>query len=109
MSKPRVLILHTGGTLGMQLPEGTRLELGNEEHLARLTESVPELLQIADITLMAPWNQDSSDISPTHWQRLARTIVDVGGIGKPGQSQLRLDLGALREVSYALAVVVLFF
>jgi L-asparaginase len=68
----------------MQLPEGTRLELGGEEHLARLTESVPELLQIADITLMAPWNQDSSDISPNHWQRLARTVVEVGGVGQPG-------------------------
>ena len=25
MSRPSVLMIHTGGTLGMQLPEGTRL------------------------------------------------------------------------------------
>ena len=81
MSRPKVLIIHTGGTLGMQLPEGRRLELGEEEHLARLTERVPELSEMADIQLIAPWNNDSSDVGPDHWQALAELIVDKGGIG----------------------------
>ena len=81
MSRPRVLIIHTGGTLGMQLPEGRRLELGEEEHLARLTERVPELSEIAEIDLLAPWNQDSSDVGPEHWDALASLIVEQGGVG----------------------------
>ncbi len=81
MSRPRVLIIHTGGTLGMQLPEGRRLELGEEEHLARLTERVPELSEIAEIDLLAPWNQDSSDVGPEHWDALATLIVEQGGVG----------------------------
>ena len=84
MSRPKVLIIHTGGTLGMQLPEGTRLELGEEEHLARLTERVPELSEMADIDLIAPWNHDSSDVGSDHWQALADLIVNKGGIGTAG-------------------------
>ena len=84
MSRPSVLMIHTGGTLGMQLPEGTRLELGEEEHLARLTDRVPELSEMADIDLIAPWNHDSSDIGPDHWRALAELIVTQGGLGRPG-------------------------
>ncbi len=81
MQRPRVLIIHTGGTLGMQLPEGTRLELGEDEHLARLIDRVPELSEIADISLLAPWNMDSSDVGPKHWQALAKIVVEQGGVG----------------------------
>jgi L-asparaginase len=66
----------------MQMPEGKRLLLGEDEHLARLMERVPELSEIADITLLAPWNRDSSDVAPDHWKALAELVVDKGGIGK---------------------------
>ncbi len=82
--RKRVLLLHTGGTLGMALPEDRRLDLGPAEHLDRLLSRVPELREIADIELIAPWNLDSSDVGPQQWQALANLIVDRGGVGKPG-------------------------
>jgi L-asparaginase len=78
----RVLIIHTGGTLGMQSPDRTRLDLGDDGHLQRLIERVPELAEIADIDLVAPWNLDSSDIGPDEWVRLAEMMVRQGGVGE---------------------------
>lgn len=81
--KKRVLIVHTGGTLGMTLPERTRLTLASAGYLERLLTRVPDLEEIADITLISPWNMDSSDIGPLHWQELANLIADKAGLGKP--------------------------
>jgi L-asparaginase len=80
--RTRVLIIHTGGTLGMQSPDKSRLSLGDDGHLQRLIERVPELAEIADIDLIAPWNLDSSDIGPAEWARLAEMIVRQGGVGE---------------------------
>jgi len=82
---PRVLIVHTGGTLGMALPERRRLDLAPAEHLERLLARVPELSEIAEIDLVAPWNVDSSDVGPRQWQELAQLLTDRGGIGKPAR------------------------
>lgn len=65
----RVLILHTGGTLGMT---GTPLEPG--AFASRLTERVPELTQIAELESQTVTNLDSSDIHPGHWTELAKII-----------------------------------
>jgi len=59
----------------MALPEGRRLDLGPRDHLQRLLARVPELCEIADIDLVAPWNLDSSDVGPAHWQQLADAIA----------------------------------
>jgi L-asparaginase len=83
MTRRRVLVLHTGGTLGMTVPDHRRLDLAPEAHLQRLLARVPELNELADIELVAPWNLDSSDITPAHWQALARLIVDRTGMGQP--------------------------
>lgn len=78
----RVLVVHTGGTLGMAVPDNRRLDLAPEAHLQRLLARVPELREIADIDLVAPWNLDSSDVGTEHWQRLANLIVDRVGLGR---------------------------
>ncbi len=81
----RVLVIHTGGTLGMAVPDHRRLDLAPEAHLQRLLARVPELNEIADIELVAPWNLDSSDVTPEHWQALAQMVVDRAGIGRAGE------------------------
>ena len=81
MKKKSVLIIHTGGTLGMGEPELRRLDLEPAVHLQRLLERVPELSEIADCDLVAPWNLDSSDVGPEHWQQLARAVVEHGRNG----------------------------
>ena len=81
--KKRVLMVPTGGTLGMSLPERTRRTLASPDYLQRLLTRVPDLQEIADITLISPWNMDSSDIGPIHWQKLANLITEKAGLEKP--------------------------
>jgi len=66
----RVLILHTGGTLGMK---GTPLEPAT--YAAGIQEAVPELAQIAKIESRIVCNVDSSDVGPEIWTKLATEIA----------------------------------
>lgn len=66
----RVLIIHTGGTLGMT---GTPLEPG--AYANALTERLPELPKIAEIDTQIPFNYDSSDLGPVHWNEIAEIIA----------------------------------
>lgn len=68
----RVLLLHTGGTLGMV---GSPLEPAVYGH--RLTETVPELSQLADLDIEIVCNLDSSDVGPPEWAALAQRIGDA--------------------------------
>lgn len=67
----RVLLLHTGGTLGMT---GSPLEPDAYSHA--LTESVPELTELAELETRIVFNLDSSDIGPPHWTALAEEVVE---------------------------------
>lgn len=69
---PKVLLLHTGGTLGMEGPGPLRP--GPFEDALR--KRVPELWEIADLDLEIFANVDSSDIDPSLWQGLARRIYE---------------------------------
>jgi L-asparaginase len=69
----RVLILHTGGTLGMQ-PREPDQALAPGEFGATVLEHVPELTRIADIDTRMLFNLDSSDLAPNHWMELARAM-----------------------------------
>ncbi len=74
--EPRVLIIYTGGTIGMvQNPLTETLEPLNFDHLA---QHVPELSQIKVAYTSVQFDQplDSSNINPTHWAMLAHIIVD---------------------------------
>ncbi len=71
MTVRRVLVVHTGGTLGMS---GTPLEPGLALH--RLLSDVPELNQLAKIESEVLCNLDSSDMNPGHWSSLARRIAE---------------------------------
>lgn len=69
-TKKRVLLLHTGGTLGM---EGTPLEPG--AYSQALTERVRELVEIATLETRIVANLDSSDVGPSVWTQLAEEIA----------------------------------
>ncbi|MDH3285507.1 MAG: asparaginase [Acidobacteriota bacterium] len=70
---PRVLILHTGGTLGMRPREPDRA-LAPDEIGATILEHVPELSRIATVETRVLFNIDSTDVGPTHWVELARAV-----------------------------------
>lgn len=68
--QPRtVLLIHTGGTLGMR---GAPLEPG--AYADRLTEAVPELGGLARLETRILCNLDSSDVGPEEWSRLALEV-----------------------------------
>ena len=74
--QPRILIIYTGGTIGMiEDPHTGSLKPFDFSHLM---ENVPKVemlgYQIDNIQFAPPI--DSSDMSPEHWQDIARSIAD---------------------------------
>ena len=70
-----VLILHTGGTLGMS---GTRpAPLSPDIYAQAILQRVPELGELADVETRILCNLDSSDIGPDEWAELAREIGEA--------------------------------
>jgi L-asparaginase len=67
----RVLLLHTGGTLGM-----TGEPLEPNAYSQALTDAVPELNELAEIDTEIVFNLDSSDIGPEHWTTLTDKIAE---------------------------------
>ena len=75
-SRPRILIIYTGGTIGMIENAETRaLEPFNFNHLI---ENVPKIklldIDIESVEFTDPI--DSSSMNPSHWQSIARVIED---------------------------------
>lgn len=69
---PDVLILHTGGTLGMR---GEPLQ--PDAFASELTTTVPELTELANLETRIAFNLDSSDVGPEHWSQLADEIYQA--------------------------------
>ncbi|MBP1628314.1 MAG: L-asparaginase [Holophagaceae bacterium] len=70
---PRILLIHTGGTLGMG-PSGEPSSLAPGPSLEGILDQVPELAQLADLRLEVPFNQDSATLEPDHILTLASLI-----------------------------------
>ena len=73
MGLPRILLLHTGGTLGMT-PQGSPTGLAPGPFLEGLLERVPELRDLADFDLEVPFNQDSATCEPAQILDLAALV-----------------------------------
>ncbi|PTL78684.1 asparaginase [Vitiosangium sp. GDMCC 1.1324] len=69
---PRILLLHTGGTLGMA--GGRPSALRPAAFFKTLKSRCPELFQLADIELELFCNVDSSEMQPELWSRLASRL-----------------------------------
>ncbi len=78
---PKVLLLHTGGTLGMA--GGRPSALRPAAFFRTLAQRVPELFRLADIELELFSNLDSSEMQPELWSRMAthlyRRLPDFDG------------------------------
>jgi L-asparaginase len=75
-AKPEILIVYTGGTIGMiNDPKTGQLKSFNFDHIY---QHVPELerLQIKLHTKSFETPIDSSDMNPTFWKDIAQTIFD---------------------------------
>lgn len=74
--RPKLLIIYTGGTIGMiENPDTGALEPFNFEHLL---DNVPKL-RLLDLDLESVEFEnpiDSSSMNPEHWQEIARVIED---------------------------------
>ena len=70
---PRVLILYTGGTFGME-PRLSLPELSVESLRGRLQARVPELAQLASCDIEIVLNRDSAHVGPDEWLLLARRV-----------------------------------
>ncbi|KAI0562797.1 Glutaminase/Asparaginase [Gracilaria domingensis] len=72
---PRVLIIHCGGTFGMQQSTTqTSTTLKPAAFLADLQEAFPELNEIARLDVSTPMNLDSTRMGPDHWIRIAKLL-----------------------------------
>jgi L-asparaginase len=78
---PRILLLHTGGTLGMA--GGRPSALRPAAFFKTLKARAPELFQLAEIELELFSNLDSSEMQPELWSRMAshlhRRLLDFDG------------------------------
>lgn len=74
----RVLLVHTGGTLGMA-PTGSPVSLSPGPSVARLLEQVPELAQLAELRLSVAFNRDSATLEPEDILGLARLVREQAG------------------------------
>jgi len=88
---PRILLIHTGGTLGMDptasytmdqdevtLEEGTggvyKQGLVPSQVLADLRHFVPELQSFGNLDVVVPFNRDSCRVGPKEWVKLAKLL-----------------------------------
>ena len=73
----RILILHTGGTITMQLHESKKVECSDEDsfNLDFFDEQVPGLQEIADVQSRTLFLEDSSNMTPPMWVQLAEAIA----------------------------------
>ena len=69
----RVLILHTGGTLGMSARRPSALQPDTYAH--EIVSRVPELAALATIDTRILCNLDSSDVGPDEWSALADEVA----------------------------------
>ena len=69
----KILLLHTGGTLGMT-PSGEPAALAPGRFLEHLLEQVPELGQLAELAVEVPFNQDSAALEPADILTLATRV-----------------------------------
>ena len=76
MQTNKVLLIYTGGTIGM----GRNLKTGTLEPLDfnNLLKVLPEFKQIETVVDVYPFASpiDSSDVTPHHWAVMTRIIAD---------------------------------
>ena len=71
----RILILHTGGTIGMvPSPKSSGPSLLTKKLHSHFLDLVPELKQLAQIETLVLDNIDSSNVTPAHWAKWIKSL-----------------------------------
>ena len=71
----RILLIETGGTIAMRISQSNdpiEIDPGRSAYIVR--ESMPELNKLADISTRNLLSEDSSNLNPHHWVRIAQAI-----------------------------------
>jgi L-asparaginase len=71
--KKKILLIHTGGTIGMVRDETSGV-LKPDHFYEHLLNMIPELSSVADIEVEIPFLFDSAELDFSHWQALAGII-----------------------------------
>ena len=71
--KKKVLLIHTGGTIGMAKDENSGI-LRTDALYDSITRFIPELSEIADIDVEIPYMIDSSELTEGHLRKIIRVI-----------------------------------
>ena len=74
--KKKVLLIHTGGTIGMVRDEDQGI-LKPDSLYESIHQMIPRLSDIADIRIEIPFLCDSSEIGIPHWQQMAALIGEA--------------------------------
>ena len=75
-NKKRILILQTGGTFAMKDDDDTRSPLRIPSEGLNLRVDMPELDRIARYDVQTLFLEDSSDLNPEHWNKMAQHLLD---------------------------------
>ncbi len=73
--RKKVLFIHTGGTLGM-LPQGDPGPLAPSDIAENIIPYVRGLEEVVDIEGEVLCNEDSTDLTPSHWESLGQLVTD---------------------------------
>ncbi|SMO66770.1 asparaginase [Gracilimonas mengyeensis] len=71
----KILLIQTGGTIAMNA-KGAGVELDPESWSKVLYKEIPELSEIAELTTIPLFFEDSSDLNASHWKKLANCIQE---------------------------------
>jgi len=74
--KKKVLLIHTGGTIGMVRDQDLGVLKPDSLHES-IHQMIPQLSDIADIIVEIPFLCDSSDLGISHWQQIASLIGEA--------------------------------
>ena len=71
----KILLIETGGTIAMRISQSNDpVEIDPWRSPYIVQESMPELDRLADISTRNLFSEDSSNLNPRHWVRIAQTI-----------------------------------
>ncbi|MFX0103240.1 MAG: Glu-tRNA(Gln) amidotransferase subunit GatD [Candidatus Hodarchaeota archaeon] len=81
--KPSIMLVGTGGTVASRLDYVTGGVLPAFTP-AELFSAVPELEEISNIETVVKYEIFSEDVTPKHWQELAKAVEEASAAGKDG-------------------------
>ncbi len=71
----KILLIETGGTITMRISQSNDpVEIDPDRSAYIVRQSMPELDRLADINTLNLFSEDSSNLNPHHWVRIAQAI-----------------------------------